>query len=70
MNKGKLGKQLKTGWLKAKKYLPDTSDIFIILGFVSVFYGLYCIYKPAAFVALGAGLIYWAIQLERGKPHG
>ena len=48
----------------------DISDIGLILGVASAFYGLFCIYRPAAFIALGGGLIYWAIQLERGNPNG
>ena len=44
------------------------SDIVILLGVSLVFYGTLSIYRPAAFVLLGAGLIAWAIQYERRKP--
>ena len=65
MKEGKLKKLLKSGLAKV-----DVSDVLLLLGAGSGFYGLFCIYKPVAFIALGVGLIYWAIQLERGKPHG
>ncbi len=46
------------------------TDILLLLGAGLVFYGVYRIYEPAAFILIGTGLIYWAIQLERGKPNG
>ena len=45
----------------------DFTDYMMLAGGVSVFYGLYLIYHPAAFIALGSGLIFWALQIERGK---
>lgn len=41
------------------------TDIAMVVGVVSVFYGLFRMYSPAAFIALGGGIIYWAIQTER-----
>ncbi len=48
----------------------DFSDCMILMGGGLVFYGVYQVYQPASFIILGAGLIYWAIQIERGRPNG
>ena len=56
---------LKSG-LKVLKQFSFTDYLFVI-GAASAFYGVFCIYKPAAFILLGAGLIYMAIRLEKEK---
>jgi hypothetical protein len=42
-----------------KKYLPDLSDIFVFAGIGSIFYGVYQIFPPAAYIVTGVlvGLI-------------
>ena len=56
---------LKSG-LKVLKQFSFTDYLFVI-GAASAFYGVFCIYKPASFILLGAGLIYMAIRLEKEK---
>lgn len=51
---------------KATKNIGFT-DILLVIGAALIFYGAYLIYKPVAFVLLGAGLIYTAIILERNN---
>ncbi len=52
------------------KFPFDFTDCMIIAGGGLVCYGVYQVYPPASFIILGAGLIYWAIQIERGRPNG
>ena len=56
---------LKSG-LKVLKQFSFTDYLFVI-GAASAFYGVFCIYKPASFILLGAGLIYMAVRLEGSK---
>ena len=56
---------LKSG-LKVLKQFSFTDYLFVI-GAASAFYGVFCIYKPASFILLGAGLIYMAVRLEKEK---
>ena len=48
----------------------DSSDVLLILGTVSAFYGIYCIYPPVAFIVLGVWAVVISILIERGKPNG
>jgi hypothetical protein len=48
----------------------DITDGMILAGSGLLFYGIYQIFPPAAYIILGIGLIFWAIQIERGKPNG
>lgn len=64
---------MKSGLMKGIKKLKipfDFSDIILLLGAGSVFYGAYLVYKPSAFILLGAGLIYFAIKPGGNKPNG
>ena len=36
-----------------KKHLPDLSDIFVFAGIGAIFYGVYQIFPPAAFITAG-----------------
>ena len=51
-------------WVKQFSF----TDYLFVIGAASAFYGVFCIYKPAAFILLGAGLIYMAVRLEGQKP--
>jgi hypothetical protein len=63
------GELLKSGLMRIKSWFKQFgfTDILLLLGTASVFYGTYLIYKPASFILLGAGLIYWAITMERNN---
>ena len=61
---------IKTIGKAIKKLKSAGNDVLMLAGVGLVFYGVFLIYQPAAFIVLGAGLVYWAIQLERGKPNG
>ena len=52
---------------KATRNISFT-DILLFIGAGLAFYGIYLIYKPAAFIILGAGVIYLAIMREGEKP--
>lgn len=60
------GRKRRTGRVMWK--LPfDMIDCLTVIGACLVCYGVYLIYHPAAFLLGGVGLIYLAIQIERGK---
>jgi small-conductance mechanosensitive channel len=61
---------LKVGLKKITQWATkniDFTDILLIIGAAAIFYGAYLIYKPVAFLLLGAGLIYLAIRFEGQK---
>ena len=47
------------------RFLPDLSDFLGILGFFSMIFGVYQVYKPAAFVV--AGVILMAISYFKAR---
>jgi len=47
------------------RFRPDLVDFFGVLGFSSLFFGLYSAYKPAAFVV--AGVILMAISYFKAR---
>jgi hypothetical protein len=47
------------------RFRPDLIDFFGILGFSSVFYGIYQAYPPAAFVV--GGVILMAISVYKAR---
>ncbi len=46
----------------------DLADLMMLLGIGLVVYGIYRINLTASILVAGIGLIFWAIQIERGKP--
>lgn len=59
---------MKNGLKKiVRRVIPpfNFADIILLIGTGSVFYGAFLIYQPAAYLLLGAGLIYMAIRMER-----
>ncbi len=54
-----------------KGKLPfDFTDCIFLIGVSLAFYGIYGFDSRIAYIVLGSGLIYWAIQIERGRPNG
>lgn len=40
------------------KIAPDKSDCLLLIGVIAVFFGVYQIYPPAAYIVLGLGCIF------------
>ena len=41
------------------------SDVFFVLGFSCIFYGVFLIYVPAALITAGIFICYMALPLKR-----
>jgi hypothetical protein len=52
-------KRIFSGW--------DLNDLFMVAGAGVLFYGTWLIYRPAAFILLGLGLLWWGIKGSRIK---
>ena len=51
-----------------KNVLPNIlADIIFGLASVSIFYGLYCIYRPLAFILCGVAVIWLLLDTRTGK---
>lgn len=48
-----------------KKFLPDLSDIFVFAGLAGIFYGIYQIFPPAAFIT--GGILLGALGIAGSK---
>jgi len=55
-------------WLFFKKTVPSLmSECIFLLAFSSVFYGLWCIYEPCAFIVCGIFVMWFLIPIKGGK---
>jgi len=54
------------GNMKIKQFFKIIlPDVFFVLGFACVFYGVYLIYVPAALITAGVFISYMALPLKR-----